>query len=464
MRKYLENKIIKSVSRLDLDPDDFRMYFSNPKADFTRFRRQSFSDVVKVGLLSPGSCMKENLRHRFGVGSDRPSASAYIQQRDKLGVQAYRALFDHLKDLAEEFTLVKDKYLLVACDGSDINIHPNKDDASTLVNLSNNPNGKVCNQLHLNVFCAVPNGYFLDYVIQDHREKNEILACEQMLERLAACPDYPLSIITCDRGYESYRLMMRMSSLGLYFCIRAKDIDSRSISQRYRDMAAEDGLMDAMITRKYTRCYTVLKNPGLYPAYVYVPNNSINEFIPETRNPKGGARKGRPPTVDYFEYSFRIVRLKLSENSYEVLLTNLPETEFSTSDLKELYHLRWGVETAFRQLKYDDCSSFSNTRKKVAAIGEIILSLIFHNMCVSVMIAFARKQFRRLENRKLLYKVSYSDLAKTLRLHASGRDPTITIQKIVKELEMTIQPVRNERVFSRILKPRSFTPFIYRAA
>jgi hypothetical protein len=28
-------------------------------------------------------------------------------------------------------------------------------------------------------------------------------------------------------------------------------------------------------------------------------------------------------------------------------------------------------------------------------------------MCVSVMIAFARKQFRRRENRKLLYKVSY---------------------------------------------------------
>ncbi|MDD4451158.1 MAG: transposase, partial [Sphaerochaeta sp.] len=464
MRKYLENKIIKSVSILDLGPDDFRMHFSNPEADFTRFRRQSFRDVVKVGLLSPGSCMKENLRHCFGVGSDRPSASAYIQQRDKLGVQAYRALFDHLKDPAEEFTLVKDKYLLVACDGSDINIHPNKDDAGTLVYLSNNPNGKVCNQLHLNALCAVPDGYFLDYIIQEHREMNEALACEQMLERHAACPDYPPSIISCDRGYECYRLMMRMSSLGLYFCIRAKDINSRSISQRYRDMAEEDGQMDAMITRKYTRCYTVFKNPGLYPDYVYVPKASINEFIPETRNPAGMPRKGCPSVIDFLEYSFRLVRLKLSENSYEVLLTNLPETEFSTSDLKELYHLRWGVETAFRQLKYDDCSSFSNTRKKVAAIGEIILSMIFHNICTSVLLAFGRRLFRRRRNRKLLYKVSYSDLAKTLRLYASGRDPTITIQKIVKELAMTIQPVRSGRAFSRILKPRSFTPFIYRAA
>lgn len=147
--------------------------------------------------------------------------------------------------------------------------------------------------------------------------------------------------------------------------------------------------------------------------------------------------------------------LKLSENSYEVLLTNLPETEFPMSDLKELYHLRWGVETAFRQLKYDDCSSFSNTRKKVAAIGEIILSLIFHNICTSVLVAFGRTRFSKSKNknRKLLYKVSYSDLAKTMRLYASGRDPTITIRKIVKELAMTIQPVRTDRVFPEYSNP-----------
>jgi hypothetical protein len=408
--------------------------------------------------------MKENLRHCFGVGSDRPSASAYIQQRDKLDVQAYRALFDHFRDPDEEFTLVRDKYLLVACDGSDINIHPNKDDAGTLVNLSNNPHGKVCNQLHLNVFSAVPDGHFLDYVIQEHKEMNEIQACAQMMERMPKGPGSLQSIITCDRGYESYHLMMRASSLGLYFCIRAKDINSRSISQRYRDMVGEDGLLDTVITRKYTRCSTVLRNPELYPDYVYVPPNSVNEFIPKSRNPVGASRKGCPPVIDYHEYSFRLVRLKLSENSYEVLLTNLPETEFPMSDLKELYHLRWGVETAFRQLKYDDCSSFSNTRKKVAAIGEIILSLIFHNICTSVLVAFGRTRFSKSKNRKLLYKVSYSDLAKTMRLYASGRDPTITIRKIVKELAMTIQPVRTDRVFSRILKPRSFIPFIYRAA
>ena len=153
-----------------------------------------------------------------------------------------------------------------------------------------------------------------------------------------------------------------------------------------------------------------------------------------------------------------VSRLDIDPDDFRLNFSN-PKADF-TRKLHEGEPEAWfrrRFRQAFRQLKYDDCSSFSNTRKKVAAIGEIILSLIFHNICTSVLVAFWRKLFRRRRNRKLLYKVSYSDLAKTLRLYASGRDPTITIQKIVKVLEMTIQPVRNERVFSRILKPRSST-------
>ena len=147
-----------------------------------------------------------------------------------------------------------------------------------------------------------------------------------------------------------------------------------------------------------------------------------------------------------------------------MLLTNLPKEEFSLEELKQLYHLRWGIETAFRFLKYDDCLSFSNTKKKVPVIGEIVLAMIFHNICISVLIAFNEKHLRKLFTKKYLYKVSYSDLSKSLRLYITGRDPTINANKIVKELLMTIQPIRNERRFSRILNKRSFVPFIYRVA
>ena len=52
----------------------------------------------------------------------------------------------------------------------------------------------------------------------------------------------------------------------------------------------------------------------------------------------------------------------------------------------------------------------------------------------------------------------------TVRLFLAGRDPTITPRKIVKELDRTLQAVRNGRVFSRILNHHSFLPFVYRAA
>jgi IS4 transposase len=40
------------------------------------------------------------------------------------------------------------------------------------------------------------------------------------------------------------------------------------------------------------------------------------------------------------------------ENTYETLITNLPENEFSMAKLQHQYHLRWGIETLFRELKY----------------------------------------------------------------------------------------------------------------
>ncbi|MFL2132195.1 transposase, partial [Ruoffia sp. FAM 24228] len=46
-----------------------------------------------------------------------------------------------------------------------------------------------------------------------------------------------------------------------------------------------------------------------------------------------------------------MVRLELSESTYECLITNLDDN-FTPNDLKELYHLRWGIETSFRDLKH----------------------------------------------------------------------------------------------------------------
>jgi hypothetical protein len=52
-----------------------------------------------------------------------------------------------------------------------------------------------------------------------------------------------------------------------------------------------------------------------------------------------------------YKMQFQVVRFKITENTYECLITTLEESEFSAKDLKEVYHLRWSEENGFRQLK-----------------------------------------------------------------------------------------------------------------
>ena len=54
----------------------------------------------------------------------------------------------------------------------------------------------------------------------------------------------------------------------------------------------------------------------------------------------------------FYDLQMRIVRFPISETTYESIITNLPAEDFSLEDIKALYHMRWGIETSFRELKY----------------------------------------------------------------------------------------------------------------
>lgn len=80
----------------------------------------------------------------------------------------------------------------------------------------------------------------------------------------------------------------------------------------------------------------------------------------------------------------RFVRFQLSETNYEVLATSLPEEMFSVMDLKELYQLRWGIETGFRELKYILGLAAFHSKKENSILQEVFARLIMYNfsMCI----------------------------------------------------------------------------------
>ena len=79
--------------------------------------------------------------------------------------------------------------------------------------------------------------------------------------------------------------------------------------------------------------------------------------------------------------SFRIVSFVLPNGNTEVVYTNLPKEDFSTEELRELYNMRWGIETSFRDIKYAAGLLFFHSRKKDLVIQEIYAKLILYNFC-----------------------------------------------------------------------------------
>jgi len=469
MRNYNYRRVMKFIKKIvKLDIEKCRPFFVDQSKNFTRNRKQPLDKLLKTMLINCGASTDEQLRLAQGIGDARASGAAFIQQRKKLTREFYDYFFEYILSQSEKPSAYRGKYLLIAGDGSDINIYPNPDDERTRLNLSNNPHNKVSNQIHLNALFSVLDGIFLEYEIQDHMDEDENEAAFRMAERLSSrIIGKLIPLLTFDRGYESYRLMMKLDGLGYKYCIRAKDSWSNGMSSRYKHLCGEDGCFDEMITSRFTRNYWVMQDKNFdNSGYTFVPSNCRNEFVPQPENNKGRPRKGAKRTLTYKEFSFRMTRLKLSEGSYEVLISNLPFDEFSTQDLKELYHFRWEIETSFRQLKYDDCASFLHSKKKDYAIAELIMSMIFHNICSIVLMMISEELFLRMEARlrSYAYKVSYSDLSKTLKLFVRGHDPTLKIENLVRELERTMEPIRDHRKFDRILKTRQFTSFLYRAA
>ena len=96
------------------------------------------------------------------------------------------------------------------------------------------------------------------------------------------------------------------------------------------------------LTRKQTN-----KAKELFKArnhFRYIANSSPFDYLPQY------SHKADP--LVFYTLKFRIVRFKISVDTYETVVTNLPEDKYPPEKLKELYASRWGIETSFRDLKY----------------------------------------------------------------------------------------------------------------
>ena len=79
----------------------------------------------------------------------------------------------------------------------------------------------------------------------------------------------------------------------------------------------------------------------------------------------------------------RVLRIKLSEDVTEVLVTNIYDEKITTIEFKELYFLRWGVESKYKELKSSiKIEEFSGT--KPIAIEQDFYTSIYLSMIAAL--------------------------------------------------------------------------------
>jgi hypothetical protein len=238
------------------------------------------------------------------------SKSAFTQARRKLRPEAFIELAkSQLKYFEEQAPNKKSwkGYRVVSIDGSLLNL-PHTEDIKQEF-------GSVTNQYEEVISARssfaydVCNELVLDAIIAPRRSCEKDLAVAH-LDSLNPHTD----ILVFDRGYPCQWLMGLLKQKGFKFCFRL----STAWKHAYEHMKEGENDKDWDLERASHREWGKLRTYGL------------------SKSLKG----------------LRLLSIKLSTGEKELLVTNIiNREEFSYTDLKELYNLRWKIEKAFKILK-----------------------------------------------------------------------------------------------------------------
>lgn len=417
-------------------------YVKNP-TDHSRTRKLSFKTIINSILQMSGGSINNELLYFFNSSDTTPTAAAFVQQRSKILPTAFEDIFKSFTNSSNPNVTYK-SYRVLAIDGSDLHVPTNPKDKDSYFPRINDQ--RPYNLLHLNALYDVCGKIYVDTIIQKSRNSNENQALIDMVDRNAGTMD---TLIIADRGYESYNALAHIQEKGWKFLFRVKDATSSGGIANGLDLP-QDNEYDIFInlhlsagrTKDHRELY---KNKNTYKRISHPEN--FDFFI----NPAG-----ERDVLMFYHLPFRILKIKLSEDTYETIITNLPAETFSLSEIKKLYSMRWGIETSFRDLKYPLGLLNFHARKTDLIYQEIYAHLLLYNFVSLIMSS------HKLEclTRKHDYKSSFSIAIHASRLFIKGKINCKTIKNLLSKYLTPIRP--NRKAIRRKKKDRSVMSFNYR--
>lgn len=432
--KLVKDNLSEIISKMTAEP---KLFVKNPYVDFTRKRKLSFETVINLTLSMGGNSLTSELMEYFDYDVDMASSSAFIQQRSKLSPFAFEFLFNEFTYSFQDLKTYEG-YRLLAVDGSDLNICHNPNDADTY--FQSMPDSKGFNQLHLNAMYDLCNKLYVDVCIQPGKKVNEYRALTDMTDRSNISGDV---IVIADRGYESYNVFAHIEKKGWYYAVRVKDIMSNGILSALQ-LPNEDEFdvnISIILTRKQTN--ETKSNPETYK---FISKASTFDYLDLKIN-------------KFYPITFRVVRFKITDDTYETIITNLDSEKYTPEKIKELYHLRWGIETSFRELKYAIGLTSFHSKKVEHITQEIYARLTMYNFCELITMHVVIQQ----KDTKHCYQVNFTRAIQVCK-HYFKYQSNISPPDVEALIRKNILPIREGRKDPRKVKAKAVVSFLYRVA
>jgi hypothetical protein len=372
---------------------------------FTRHRRMGFVDVMGLCL----NFLRKSLQIEIGQYMEltdpeieRPiTKQAFSKARHNISPDAFRELFEMTCSTVfdiDAFDRYKG-YRVFAIDSTNLRLPPSKDILGVFKRCKKtNP----CPHARASILCEVVSGFTAHAAVGTIEVGERDLAMEHLnyLATFKGSKD----LIIFDRGYPSKALLKHLSDNSFKYLMR---------------------------TQK-----------GFNPE---IDNADKRDFSLEMHGCK-----------------VRVVKLALPSGETETLVTNLGRQEFKTSEFKELYRLRWAVETKYNSIKSKlDMENFSG-KTLVSVLQDFYATLFLSNIATTIK-SEANEIIRKENNGKTL-KHEYvaneniligklKDKLILLMLNDDAEKRSVLLNKLISQMPCYRVSIVKGRQFKRRLDP-----------
>ena len=349
-----------------------RKYLNNDKS-FTRTRKLSLRDTILYPLLQEGhtNSREANNYMKLITGDDFAmiSQQAIGEKRGFIDPEVYEDMYrDYVDDLYNQFypDLTLKDYMILAGDTTVIKV-PNVSKTKEEFPVAE---GKPA-RARLSTYSDAITGFVFDAKIVEKKSSEVYLAIEHLKNVKKRHPKRKI-ITTYDRGYNSFELIFKHIELGVDFLMRLNDY---TLHKEIEQLDSDDEILRLYLNNNRTK---LIKDKELREKFEKERYIDLRVTKVEITNPKG-------------------------ETYTETLLSTLKMDLFSKQDLKELYNLRWTIETDYDRLKNIlEMENFTGQRRII--IEQDIYSKIF---LLNLLLTFKKDADKEIQEKRKNKKLKH---------------------------------------------------------